>query len=138
MLYGDMLIHFSEMFLTVKYFTQIPQVGAGYTNKSEELTTEIILQAGTGSEIEGPSGRLSGRANWRVNDISDTEDIWTREDSPLKEGYYIIHPTNGKVYIVNKSLDWGLYGGFKAWEIVRVQGNNGTTASTIAVKAGSF
>ena len=138
MLYGDLLVHFIEMFLTVDYFTQLPNVGVGYNNKSEVLKTEIILQPSTGEEIKGPSGRLAGRSNWRVNDISDSEDIWTRDDTPLKIGYYIVHPENKNIYIVNSKKNYGYYAGFIAWEIVRVQGNSVTTSSTTTVKEGSF
>ena len=138
MIYGNTIIHFSELFRDVEYFTQKPKIGAGYTDKSEVKTTRLILQSDTGIEIKGTSGRLSGRNNWKIYDKSDTEIIWIKEDSPLAIGYYLIHPDNHEVYAIIKDTGWSHEGGFRSLVIERVQGNNNGVNEELKISTGVY
>ena len=136
MIYGNMLIHFTELYRTVEYFTQEPKIAAGYKNKSEVKTTRIILQTDTGMSIKGTSGRLSGRNNWKIYDFSDDDTIWVPNNSPLKVGYYIKHPGNDYIYAVVKEAPWEYEGGFRIMKIEKVQG--GITDSPLSITTGSY
>lgn len=137
MVYGDALIHFSELFVSVDYYKDTPKVGDGY-NREHLGKTDIILQPGTGEQIVGPSGRLAGRSNWRVIDSSDNEYVWVAEDSPLQIGHTIKHPENSLFYKVVESTAWSFYAGFRAYKIQKIQGNNENTSAAPSLKQGVF
>lgn len=135
-IYGDILVHFSEQFVTTEYFVKEPIVGAGLKTQSSG-TCRLILQSGEGMQILGSSGRLAGRSNWRVLDYSDNEFIWVRKDSPIQIGYYIIHPKSKELYAVVRAADWDFYAGFNAFQISRVQGKTDDKQNT-TINKGEF
>ena len=137
MVYGDSLIHFSELFVSVEYYQDTPTVGDGY-DRVYLGTVDIILQPGTGEQLVGPSGRLAGRSNWRVIDSSDNESVWVPEDSPLKIGHTIKSPENGLFYKVVESSPWSFYAGFKSYKIQKIQGNNDNNLEPAGIKQGAF
>ena len=55
MVYGDSLIHFSELFVPVEYYQDTPTVGDGY-DRVYLGTVDIILQPGNGQQLVCPSG----------------------------------------------------------------------------------
>lgn len=137
MVYGDFLIHFSELFIEVDYYKDIPNVGAGF--KREHLgKVNVILQPGSGEQLLGPSGRLAGRSNWRVADSSDNECLWVEESSPLEIGHTIQHPDNKQFYRVVDYSSWGFYAGFKSFKIQKIQGNNCNNNDSIEINQGVF
>lgn len=137
MIYGNSLLHFSELFVTVEYYKDTANIGAGFTR--EYLgTTVIIIQQGSGETLVGPSGRLAGRSNWRVADSSDYETIWTMEDSPLELGLTIKHPENNLFYRLVKGTSWEEYAGYKKFGLQKIQGNNNNSSVAPTVKSGVF
>ena len=138
MVYGDSLIHFSEMLVSVDYYKDTPKVGEGY-DRVYLGKVDIILQSSTtGEQLVGPSGRLAGRSNWRVIDSSDNEEVWVEETSPLELGHTIKHPSNGLYYKVVSKSSWGYYAGFKAFKIQKIQGNNDNNLEPAGIKQGAF
>jgi hypothetical protein len=137
MVYGDFLIHFSELFVEVDYYKDTANTGAGFTR--EYLgKVNIILQPDNGEQLLGPSGRLAGRSNWRVADSSDTECVWVEENSPLEIGHTIQHPDNHMFYKVIEYSSWGFYAGFKAFKAQKIQGNNCNSDDSMDISQGVF
>lgn len=138
MVYGDSLIHFSEMLVSVDYYKDTPKVGEDY-DRVYLGKVDIILQSNaTGEQLVGPSGRLAGRSNWRVIDSSDNEEVWVEETSPLELGHTIKHPSNGLYYKVVAKSSWGYYAGFKAFKIQKIQGNNNNSNNSLQTKKGIY
>jgi hypothetical protein len=124
--YGSFLEAFPELMQPVEFFSQDPLVGAGYGVRIPIGTYEVILQAKSGSSIEGNSGRLSARNAWRTLDVANNDTMWAPDEYPLVQGCFMVHPNDGRIYRLATVLEYNREGGFKVWGITKLTGDTGS------------
>lgn len=111
-IYGDMLIAFLEQFRTVSYFSMKQDVGAGFSERSEEVEVRGIFQYMKRGELA------------RENDVLSDEQVptfWTRKK--LEAGNFIGLPDDEAVYRITSSQPWKFEGNFYIYILESVTGN---------------
>ena len=131
--YGDSLLFFPELFIDASYFNQVAKIGAGYTAEGTPTTIRIIRQTGRGFRLSDVMKTGSENISSVLNKIDENQ-VWY--DQRLNVGWFIL--LNNIVYRLVEELDWLLEAGFYGYSIVKLVGNDGTTETTLPVKAGVF
>jgi hypothetical protein len=129
--YGDFLAHYSELREAFYYFEQTAKVGAGYTKVDPTTVVYCIRQPGPGRRLSGTT-RSDFNAISPVLKVNDNVHIWYEEQLTL--GWFMLY--KNEVYRIVREKDWMLEGGFYAYELEKLVGNNGTPETELAVKAG--
>jgi len=97
----------------------------------------VILQAGDGSSIIANKGRLSLRNVWRTMDIENRDILWCDKETHLKQGGFMIHPQDGRVYRLDSILEYDREGGFYVWGIEKLTGDTGDQKDRLTVISGA-
>ena len=131
--YGDILVHFPELVISLPYFSQEPKMGAGYERSSDIQYITCVRQAGPGRKLSD-SVRADFGTISPVLKIKDNFVIWT--ETRLLVGYFMI--SADEVYRIVTEKDWTLEAGFYAYLLEKVVGNNGNEEEALPVKVGDF
>jgi hypothetical protein len=131
--YGNMLDSFPELFRQTKFWRQDPAVGAGYSTEYDVNIYDVIIIDDTGDRLVRQKIR-----DFIAVDADNNDVLYTNDSTPVEIGMFLIHPDNGQVHRVVKSLDHNFTGGFCVWGIQKVQGDSGGTHQSLDIKAGTF
>lgn len=119
--YGEMLAAFPEIFQTVPYYVQEPEVGGGYQPPSVSGFTDVIIMADkTFTATLGERAFTADSSD--VLDYGDREFLWAPSDTPLRVGYFVFNPDAALLYRIVSKSEWGHYGGFIRFSFEIVQG----------------
>lgn len=130
--YGDMLSSFNELFRTVKFWEASTDTGAGYQPKEIVEFRVIILATRSASFQEKKV------ADYKALDISNRDVLYSRDDTPIKVGMFLMHPDENEVFRVDVPINYAFTGGYKTWGITRVQGANGMNQQKVEINSGYF
>jgi hypothetical protein len=129
-IWGDILVSYPEQFETIKYFNQIPNINSGYTQLVDidnvpipYTNIEIIKQNIEPDEVTERNGNLVSK---------NCFDIWTM--STLTNGWFVL--IDNEVFRVQISHDWQKQGGFIAYHVNKLTGDDGTLTNEVIFDTG--
>ena len=138
--YGNMLSYFSELMENYDVYKQIPNVGAGWTrDTAPAFTVRGIMQNTEGASLNvrdaySRSSVSTGSSSGIVSVVNGSS-FWSEQDIPLVDCFTRV---DGVAYRFMTNGSFVKEGGFYAYTIAKVVGNNGETDKQVSIIGGSL
>lgn len=123
MIYGDMLIPFTELFRSAEYFSADKKTVAGWENRKYISTVKGVLETTVRSDYTA--------REYTLEDSSNVE-FWTK--SNLETGNYL--EINGVAFHIIADRRWKREGEFNIYSLEEVRGNTDTQTKDSRVDYG--
>jgi hypothetical protein len=118
--YGNMLDAFQELMEPVDFWLADVETGGLYSDPYNKHTINCIILEDKGDNIY----KLNVLKGDRAQMMNNHDMLFAYSNTDIKAGYFLMHPDK-EVHRVVGQLDFATPGGYSAWAIERVQGNNG-------------